>query len=591
MDNLLEMVKNDRNAREFLHECYMEDPDHIGTGFSRWLEENEDVLPVYLECMMQIDGSTGSLLESFVLARMETGNKFMPEATLRLNKNDLEKFDTDKGYQAVFEIVKEFISNIVNQAVNEDEVVLGRSKQGIGNFQDIYSAIRSLDMEKNPGIATNIVHNIERKIDQNDSANNLITSIFKNNKDSFRRAYAFALRLFMYIREYADKGSQYHKSIYKIVKDGGLESDIYEFAKYAFLYSIGADTGEDNSVAELKSILKNILPSYDNYMLLKEKAKEAADQIIENYNSGITTVPEIAKEFGMQDDIFKWMKKFNPTADKPKLEKRLISTLRNDYINKIKHAIENSNLDADEKSNLNNATKQNGALYGDKNFTKSIIDLNNDAEKFATTLLSNTKYKVTRDIEADKTNWNKHTQRDQLAKKKASDTVVKDMVSGFNNINERLSCLKDGGFIEDLLEEYKKHEDIDMDEILQSIEIDAPCWDDNFGNAIMTRIFGIGETGNEKYTTKHNKLKQCVEDAMNDYEKNPEIDIIDAVYRKILETINKNIIGGVNAAKNLVIANKDKTYMYTDFDVSWTESPTEHKEAYMHMLKLLGIGR
>ena len=103
MENLLEMVKNDRNAREFLHECYMEDPDHIGTGFSRWLEENEDVLPVYLECMMQIDGSTGSLLESFVLARMETGNKFMPEATLRLNKNDLEKFDTDKGYQAVFD--------------------------------------------------------------------------------------------------------------------------------------------------------------------------------------------------------------------------------------------------------------------------------------------------------------------------------------------------------------------------------------------------------------------------------------------------------------------------------------------------------
>ena len=95
MENLLEMIKNDRNAREFLHECYMEDPDHVGTGFSKWLAENADVLPVYLECMEQIDGDTGSMLESFMLARMEDGEgKPIQEANSRrfnVNENDRSK--------------------------------------------------------------------------------------------------------------------------------------------------------------------------------------------------------------------------------------------------------------------------------------------------------------------------------------------------------------------------------------------------------------------------------------------------------------------------------------------------------------------
>lgn len=608
MENLLEMVKNDRNAREFLHECYMEDPDHVGTGFSRWLAENEDVLPVYLECMTQIDGSTGSMLESFVLARMEDGEgkagsknenvAYMQEATRKLyfNKKDEEKLETDEGYKAVFEIVKNLISEIVDKSIKGEEIVLG-SRSDSAKFHDFLTMIDRLAI-LNRNTVDSISYKIIKEIQNNDSARVSMVNMFGDRRNSL---LPFSLGIINYIQKYAKTDSAHHKSIWNIIESGksgsNVETDINEFAKYAFLNAIGPYTGDNGSISEITNILTNVLSDYEER---EEKTREVVSKLVETYrdpSSPVEMVNKVAEELNVRENypeartaangIFRWMNEY-PSADDASIEKAcnkyIKNSLRNSYVDKIENAINNSDVlnENEKRIAVENMKSKNGLMFNTATFTKSIDTFKKNPEELATKLLFRTGYKVKRDTAAEETVWKEMGTDKHVELSTATEKIINDIIKGFLTMKTRLESLVTGGFIQSLLEEYEKGKDeIGMNQIISNTEYDAPCLSDNFGNAIMTYVFGIGRQND---TLGHGRLDSCIKESVMEYRLNPESDLIKNVYNHMLNTINSAVHGTENAVRKIGLLKKSGN-LFTDFDLAWGEDPV----AYIYMFQKAGL--
>ena len=595
MENLLEMAKSDGNTRNFLHECYMADPDHVGTGFGRWLEENKEVLPVYLECMEQIEGRTGYLQEGFMLARMEAGTN------LHLNPKDEEKLNAgDPDYVGAFEIVKELIYTIVSQAISGEGIDIGHSAK----FHDSKTMLDRLN-RTNENICKTIAARNKEKV----SENNLLMNIFGNKSNP---SFSFLRPLFDYVQKHANV-------LISIISSGknmsDIESAVSEFAKDAFLNVIGPYTGGNESVQELANILKDTL---SNYQSREDETRAIVMQLVEAYkdeSSREETIQEIVGRLNVRTDypeardaankIFEWIDD-NPSAEEidllKKCDKEIKNNLRKSYVKKIEDAIDNSTvLNKDEKESakkkLNSGTKQATT------FAMFIKSLKDDPDALATRMLYGKGYKVKPDTDAQNTELKKRgsTERDKL--NRATHKIIVEIIKGLSNIQTKLKSDTMDKFITALLEKYKSYKneqgELDMYDIIQdAMDVVSqetgytdPCGKNNFGNAMMTYVFGIGN----KDRLGHARLENCIKNSIEQCAEHEEYNLIDMFYTYMFSTID-TAIRGTDAAIEKVRRLEKSGDKFTDFDLSlerkdlkFKDDDPFEKDAYIYMFRKAGI--